>query len=104
VDLGETLAQACVRELREETGLESEVVRLVGIYSDTSGSLHIAQGPEWHTVRVSLLCKVTGGELTPSEETSELGFFDVDSLPPLITDHALRIRDAVKGDPQAVIL
>ena len=103
VDLGETLAQACVRELREETGLESEVTRLIGVYSDTEGSLHIAQGPEWHTVRISFLCKVTGGELTPSEETSELKFFDLDDLPPLITDHALRIRDAVKGDPTAVI-
>lgn len=103
VDLGETLAEACTRELREETGLEAEVVRLIGVYSDTKGSLHIAQGPEWHTVRVSFLCKVTGGELTPSEETSELKFFDVDQLPELITDHALRIQEAVKGSPEAVI-
>ncbi|HVZ81682.1 MAG TPA: NUDIX domain-containing protein [bacterium] len=104
VDLGETLAQACVRELREETGLEAQVLRLIGVYSDTAGSLHIAQGPEWHTVRVSFLCKVTGGELTPSEETSELGFFDLAALPPLITDHAQRIRDAAKGNPEAFIL
>src|SRR5690242_5118186 len=75
VDLGETLAQACERELFEETGLKAEVVRLVGIYSDTKGSLHIAQGPEWHTVRVTFLCKVTGGTVRPSEETSEIKYF-----------------------------
>ncbi len=63
VDLGETLAQACLRELYEETGLRAEVVRLIGIYSDTKGSLHIAQGPEWHTVRVSFLCRIIDGSL-----------------------------------------
>jgi ADP-ribose pyrophosphatase YjhB (NUDIX family) len=103
VDLGETLAQACLRELYEETGLKSEVVRLVGVYSDTKGSLHIAQGPEWHTVRVSFVCKVTGGTLTPSEETSEIRYFNVRELPPLITDHAQRIQDAYEEKSQAVI-
>lgn len=103
VDLGETLAQACVRELYEETGLKAEVVRLVGVYSDTKGSLHIAQGPEWHTVRVSFVCKITGGTLTPSEETSEIRYFNLQELPPLITDHAKRIQDAYEEKSQAVI-
>ena len=103
VDLGETLAQACERELFEETGLKAEVVKLIGIYSATQGSLHIAQGPEWHTVRVSFLCKVTGGQIKPSEETSEIRYFDVGQLPPLITDHARRIKDACENKPEAVV-
>jgi ADP-ribose pyrophosphatase YjhB (NUDIX family) len=103
VDLGETLAQACLRELKEETGLKAEIVRLIGVYSDTKGSLHIAQGPEWHTVRVSFLCRITGGSLTPSEETSEIKYFNVRQLPALITDHAKRIKDALEDKPQAVI-
>ena len=103
VDLGETLEAACLRELFEETGLRGEVVKLVGVYSDTKGSLHIAQGPEWHTVRVSFLCRVTGGALAPSEETSEVRYFDPDRLPEMITDHARRVRDARADKPQAVI-
>lgn len=102
VDLGETLAQACLRELYEETGLRAEVLRLVGVYSDTKGSLHFTQGPEWHTVRVSFLCKVSGGEIRPSEETSEIRYFDVRGLPPLITDHARRIRDAHENRAEVV--
>ena len=103
MELGETLAQACVRELFEETGLQAQVVKLVGVYSDTENSLHIRQGLEWHTVRVSFLCKITGGTITPSEETSEIRYFDVKNLPELITDHRKRIRDAVLAQAQAVI-
>ncbi len=103
VDLGETLSEACLRELREETGLEAEVVRLVGVYSDTRNSLHIHQGLEWHTVRISFLCRVTGGKIIPSEETSEIRYFNVRSLPKMITDHAGRIQDACMDRPEAVI-
>jgi ADP-ribose pyrophosphatase YjhB (NUDIX family) len=103
VDLGETLVQACLRELDEETGLKGEVIRLVGIYSDPQNSLHIAQGSEWHTVRVSFLCKIIGGTIRASEETSEIQYFDVNQLPPLITDHAQRVRDAYSDLPAAVI-
>lgn len=103
VDLGETLAEACLRELSEETGLKGEVIKLIGVYSDTRHSLHIAQGPEWHTVRVSFLCKVTGGTIKTSEETSEIGYFDVKRLPALITDHARRIQDACLNQPEAII-
>jgi ADP-ribose pyrophosphatase YjhB (NUDIX family) len=103
VDLGETLVQACLRELKEETGLTGEVIRLVGIYSDPKNSLHIAQGPEWHTIRASFLCKIIGGTITPSEETSEIQYFDLHQLPQLITDHAQRVRDAYSDYPAAVI-
>src|ERR1700733_5827867 len=72
VDLGETLGAACLRELLEETGFQGEAIRLVGVYSDPKNSLHIAQGPEWHTIRVSFLCKIIGGTMTTSEETSEI--------------------------------
>ena len=101
VDLRETLPNACLRELREETGLEAEVVKLVGVYSDPQNSLHIAQGPEWHTIRVSFLCKITGGTIRPSEETSEIKYFKVNQLPSLITDHVRRIQDAVANSSEA---
>lgn len=104
VDLGETLEQACLRELFEETGLKARVKRLVGIYSDPANSLHIAQGPEWHTVRVSFLCEVTGGTITSSEETSEVRYFNVAQLPPLITDHAKRIQDVLQGGTEVVVV
>jgi len=104
VDLGETLEQACLRELFEETGLMGRVVRLIGIYSDPENSLHIKQGPEWHTVRVSFLCQVVGGTITSSSETSEIRYFDLDQLPVLITDHARRIQDALAGRSEPFVV
>lgn len=103
VELGETLEAACLREFREETGLETRIAGLVGVYSDPGNSLHIAQGPEWHTVRVTFRCEVTGGTMTPSPETSEVRYFPLDRLPELITDHARRIRDAAAGASDPVI-
>ncbi len=103
VDLGETLEKACLRELFEETGLRGEVIRLIGIYSDPENSLHIAQGPEWHTIRVSFLCQVVGGTITSSSETSEIRYFDLDQLPALITDHPRRIQDALDNNSGPVV-
>jgi ADP-ribose pyrophosphatase YjhB (NUDIX family) len=103
VDLGETLKKACLRELFEETGLQGRVERLIGIYSDPENSLHIAQGPEWHTIRVSFLCQVVGGTITSSSETSEIRYFDLDQLPVLITDHARRIQDALDNNSGPVV-
>jgi ADP-ribose pyrophosphatase YjhB (NUDIX family) len=103
VDLGETLSEACCRELFEETGLRGEVVKLIGIYSDAENSLHIAQGREWHTARVSLLCRVLSGERTPSAETSEIRYFKTSQLPPLVTDHSKRIAEAVLNRAEAFI-
>ncbi len=102
VDLGETLSQACARELLEETGLNGEVTRLVGVYSDTQNSLHIAQGPEWHTIRVSFLCKIVGGTIKTSDETSEVRYFNLSQLPLMITDHARRVQDAVAKRSEAL--
>lgn len=60
VEVGETLAAAVKRELREETGLEAEVGEVIGvfdrIYPDATGRT------EYHYVLVDFLCRRTSGE------------------------------------------
>ena len=49
VEIGETVEEACRREVLEEVGIEVGELRLVGVYSDP------ARDPRGHTVSVAFL-------------------------------------------------
>jgi len=92
VDPGESVAQAAVREAWEETGLEVELTKLVGVYSALGGN---AEGNHVVLFRA----RPVGGILRPDEnEVIELNYFDPARLPePLIWWHHQRILDAMNG-------
>lgn len=96
VEIGESVAHAVVREVKEETGLRVAVRRLTGVYSDRS--LQVVRYPDgnvWHYVTVCFECVVRGGRLTTSEETLALDWFSPRRLPAtLLRHHVIRIRDA----------
>ena len=73
VDRGEVVEDAARREVLEETGLVVEVDRLLGLFSEAGRSVIVAaySGIE------------KGGELAAGPEALEVGFFGLDSLPPL---------------------
>ncbi len=75
MNVGETLGQAIIREVREETGLAVEPVRIVGIYSDPRYVFAYDDGEVRQEFNVCLACRITGGELAVSEESREVGFF-----------------------------
>lgn len=92
VDAGESLAEAAVREAREETGLEVELTHLVGLYSR----------PAWcddgdHDVLFA--ARIVGGALVrENDEVIGCDFFAPHELPePLVSWHAQRIRDTLAG-------
>jgi len=90
VEDGESIAQAAIRETKEETGLDVELTRLVGIYSRL-GTL-----PDIHAVL--FVAKPFGGEIKCQEgETIAVEWFPFDDLPsPLSVGHEKRINDAIK--------
>ena len=98
VDIGESVEQAVKREVLEETGLRVEVKRLVGVYSDPRQH-NIASYPDGNVLQgVSFLfeCVRKGGELRMSDESTDLGYFDVNELPEkMLLSHELRISDAM---------
>ena len=78
VDPGESPADAVVREVREETGLEVRPVRVAGVFGGRGDGLHVryANGDEVEFTVVLFACRVLGGELGGLDgETLELRWF-----------------------------
>jgi len=99
VEPGESVEVATQREVREETGFEIEVGRLVGVYSDPGTQVIEYEGGR--RVQAVNLCFEgvvhSEGELTTPEETLEVGFFDTRALPePFVPIHQLRVEDALE--------
>lgn len=94
---GESAAEACAREVWEETGLQVDVLRLVGVYSDPHRVVVYPDGHKVHIVALSFEAKVTGGELGLSNETSEFGYFSLEEAAhmDMISNHFERVQDAV---------
>jgi ADP-ribose pyrophosphatase YjhB (NUDIX family) len=93
VEAGETPWAGLVREVREETGLEVTVERLVGVYS----------WPRASDVILSFICRVVGGALTTSDEARAVAYFSPDARPPnIFAEHAERIRDALAPTSTAI--
>ena len=58
VEADEDTWHACVREAREETGLDVRIIRMIGFYDDP------ARDPEKHAVSMAFLCRPVGGTST----------------------------------------
>jgi 8-oxo-dGTP diphosphatase len=69
VEYGERVEEAARRECREETGLEVELERLVGVYSDPG------RDPRGHVVSICFLARPVGGRLRGGSDAIEAKFF-----------------------------
>jgi len=86
VELGETLADACAREMREETGLEVEVGPRVAVVEV------IGTGPDeitHHYVILDFLVTITGGSAAAASDAEELAWFSLDEVAALPTTDGL---------------
>jgi 8-oxo-dGTP diphosphatase len=88
VEIGESVEAAAIREAREETGLEIELMGLVGVYSDPG------RDPRGHVVSAAFLARGRGQLLAGSDARATKVFLK-ESLPPLAFDHQKIISDAL---------
>ncbi|HZR97958.1 MAG TPA: NUDIX hydrolase [Chloroflexota bacterium] len=84
VNRGEVLEEAAAREVQEETGLDVQIQRLFGVYSERGNAV----------VLIVYTAESASGDAVAGEEVSEIGWFAPDELPPLAFphDHAIIAR------------
>jgi len=91
VNIGEDTWGACVREAKEETGLDIKITRMVGFYDDPK------RDPEKYAVSIAFLCQPVKGKLKSSKEATDIKWFSLNGLPEKIGfDHERIITDAKK--------
>ncbi|GJQ64468.1 MAG: ADP-ribose pyrophosphatase [Melioribacteraceae bacterium] len=77
-DVGEYPSEMVIREAREESGFDVKPVKVIGVFDANRGGRPMQF---FHAYKVVFLCEIMGGEATPSEETTEVEFFDFENLP-----------------------
>jgi 8-oxo-dGTP diphosphatase len=95
VELGERVEECAMREVLEETGLATEVLDLVGVYSDPG------RDPRGHLVSVVFFLRRVGGELRAGDDAAGVQLFDTDDLPELAFDHRTIIADFLAAHPRS---
>jgi ADP-ribose pyrophosphatase YjhB (NUDIX family) len=90
MDIGETLHQCVIREVKEETGLDVEITGLLGIYTDPHHVIAYADGEVRQEFNVTYLGRVVGGTIAVSDESTDVRFID-----PADFDH-IPIHDTVR--------
>jgi ADP-ribose pyrophosphatase YjhB (NUDIX family) len=105
MESGESVAEACEREVWEETGLQVRAKRLVGVYSDPDRLVIYPDGNRAFFVVLNFEAEVIGGSLGLSDETTEAGYFTREEMGKMQMHarHNERVDDALAARPEAII-
>ncbi|MFG1639169.1 NUDIX hydrolase [Amycolatopsis sp. NPDC049252] len=92
LELGETLTQAAVREVHEETGIKCEVTGIVGLYSDPKHVIAYDDGEVRQEFSICFRARPTGGEVTTSSESKEVIWTSKSALSEIQVHPSIRLR------------
>lgn len=91
-EFGEYIAETAVRETREETGIDVEVVDVVGIYSNPHHVVEFSDGEVRQQFSICFRARYLAGEPTPSNESSQVRWVARDELDSLDINPSMRLR------------
>ncbi|WP_431605650.1 NUDIX hydrolase [Amycolatopsis melonis] len=92
LELGETLAEAAVREVREETGIECEVTGVIGLYSDPKHVIAYDDGEVRQEFSICFKAKPRSNSLRISDESKEALWTEPTELDGLQIHPSIRTR------------
>lgn len=99
IDPGEEPYEAALREVEEEAGVRAEIERLIWV--NVTRMVTYANGDQTQYINHTFRCRWVAGEPHPADgEASEARFFPLDALPPLVGEHADRVRVALEDQPE----
>ena len=88
VEIGETVEEACRRELMEETGVKAGRLELLGVYSDPK------RDPRGHTCAVVFLARIARARPKAGDDAAAAEWVEDWSKLDLAFDHVRILRDA----------
>ena len=91
-EVGETVAQAVMREIKEETGITVEVTGLIGVYSDLEHVIAFSDGELRQEFSLCFRARPIGGEPHTSSESKEILWVEPAGLTDLNIHPSIRLR------------
>ncbi|MEU7163839.1 NUDIX domain-containing protein [Streptomyces morookaense] len=91
-DIGETIADTAVREVLEETGIQVEIERVTGVYTNPSHVMAYDDGEVRQQFTICFRARPIGGRLRTSAESKEVRWVSPNELDELNVHPSMRLR------------
>lgn len=85
-DIGFSPKEVMIKEMKEETGLDVEIVKVLAIFDK---KFHNHPSETLYTYKIAFLCKKLDGNLKTTFDITNVNYFKLDKLPPLSTHRIL---------------
>ena len=105
MEIGESIGETVVREVKEETGFDVQPEYIVGIYTNPKHVVAFSDGEVRQQFSICFACTIVGGRLQVSKESHEVKFFSPQEIEYLSMHPSIyqRIKDYLEHRPQPVI-
>ncbi|MGO9351297.1 MAG: NUDIX hydrolase [Mycobacterium sp.] len=92
MELGESIVDTAVREVREETGLDVEVTGLIGVYTNPRHVMAYTDGEVRQQFSLCFTTRLLGGDLLADSESTDIAWTPSQDIPSLNMHPSMRLR------------